>query len=214
MVLSALLLPWLVSHSKQHFAISAWAVLFIAKPPNSPQSPLGACSELRHLQPGAQTECKRAASLLCVPQNMPSTAQISPDQHLIKSTRLMRYKCQDRDNSSSIYKCDGPWWRVDLWFCPRQGDKLRKRVWQATCDAEKPMGDESTHPAPPVAEFRWEMPNVGEKLGLWVLESNFPYMVFKNLNFQIVNDDLWREPCKLSFSSWWDGIIYYFNFSD
>lgn len=195
MVLSALLLPWSVSHGKQHFAISAWAVLFIAKPPNSPQSPLGACSELRHLQPEVKTECKRAASLLCVTQNMPSTAQISPDQHLIKSTSPVCYKCQDRDNSSSIYKCDGPWWRVDLWLHPRQGDKLRKRVWQ-TCDAEKPMGDESTHPAPPVAEFRWEMPNVGEKLGLWVLESNFPYVVFKNLNFQIVNDDLWREPSK------------------
>lgn len=34
------------------------------------------------------------------------------------------------------------------------------------------------------------MPNVGEKLGLRVLESNFPYVVFKNLNLQIVNDDL------------------------
>ena len=31
---------------------------------------------------------------------------------------------------------------------------------------------------------------VGKKLSLPVLESNFPYVVFKNLNFQIVNNDL------------------------
>lgn len=70
MVLPALLLPQPVSHKKQHFATSARAVPFIAKPLNSPQAPLGACAELRSLHAGANKSVREliACSVCVSPQ--------------------------------------------------------------------------------------------------------------------------------------------------
>lgn len=193
------MLPRPFSHSKQRFAASAWAVLFSAKPLSSLQAPLGACSELRGLYVGT----KGAMSLLC-PLKYANNSSDEPH-----STSCLYAPRKPGQGQLFLHTC----------MMALGGRQTRESVLSKGTSSKKECDNVwcwETHPAPPVVEFRWDMPNTcgGKKLGLEVLESNFTNMVFRNLNLQIVNNDLWRELCKLSSSSWWDGIIYYFNFSD
>lgn len=176
MILPGMLLLQPFSHSEQHFAVSA-EHFFSQWSPWVHPAPLGIGPVLRLLHAGTKTACNSDACLLCVSPDKIPTAQINPvvctNWHLIKLTISVCYRGWDR-GTYSIQRCDSPW-GVDQWPCLLQGDKLRKGVRHKVCNVKQPMEGEDIYPTPPVAELRWDMPDIwcGEKHVLWVLESNF-----------------------------------------
>lgn len=157
MVLPALLLPAGQSQEAA-FCHQCLSSSFHCKAPElTPGSPGSMLRAEKSPHRSKRQECKRADNLRCVCP--PKYAIDSPEEQLTKSAYSVRYKCWDRDNF--LHR---PMWRLLVESGPvtlslAWGQAHKRRL----CHAEKPMGAESFHPAPPVVEFRWDTPNMWEK---------------------------------------------------